>query len=233
MARVIIPTKVVIAGDVETGRKDYGFAQLQMSILENLMRVRGLTQYGLTRKGPNGSVVEVWAGFGLRQITITAKPVGPVVEKKTTICWCNGCVALGRVIAVHDIVFVNDGTGIRCFDKVDSYPELDLYYCAGVVYDVEVCNEHAYVEFLNIVAMDNTPYCVDDQVIIAPVPSSSDAESLIDTICYSTCGAGCFAAIGSPIINVSIVQVDASLLPRWISKKVIRGHSDTGRTTLS
>lgn len=216
--KIIIPTKIVMSGDIQTAKADIGFARLQMGILENQMRFRDLQQGSLTRRSANGSVIECWSCFGLRQINITAPGGKPVRRKKRQFCFCNGCVALGVIAAVHDITFYADDptTDIDnlCYDRVDDYAQSSSYYCGDIVYDVDVCNEHFFVRFLGVMATDNTPYCIGQQVLVAPFPVSTDSEAFIDQMCYSSCGNMCFA--GGPAITVAILPIDASMIPKWM-----------------
>lgn len=221
--KLVIPTKIVPIGDRQTVLHDMGFARVQMEILEGEMRHNGLSQGSRTRRAPHGSVVECWSCFDLRQITITAPPrPGGEPKPPRQWCYCNGCIALAKITAVHDITFLDDDPSITeddlCYDRVDSYPARVKYYGGYPAYDAYVCAGSSYVIFEGIGAIDNMPYCVGDKVLVAPYPHIADAETAIEQFCYQACGPLCFASASSPLISVVILPIDVSIIPWWFEE---------------
>lgn len=209
-----VPTKIVFVGPKHVALRALGYARQLMGVVENLMSFQGLSQYSLTREAPNGCIVECWSGFGLRCITITAKEDGDAKKKYKQKCFCTSCIALGYITDVKDLTFL---AGTPCYDFVDPLPLKSKFYCADVLYSVSVCSGQFYTLFENIKAIDNMPYCKGNKVFVIPIASSEDTELLIDTRCHQTCGRACFAAPSSPIINVGILQVNASHMPKMFS----------------
>jgi hypothetical protein len=211
------PRKVVITGDKKAGLALRGTADSQLRILEKQMSHQGLKQGWRTIHPYPGAIIQVWSCFNQRQVEIYVKPHGGKRGDRERSCYCIGCVAFGQVMAVHDITFLEDMPETLCYDKVDQYPALlNRFFCSYPLYDVEVCNSQIYVLFENIPAIDNTPYCVGDRILVMPQPDPIQEDSLatVESFCLSTCGETCF--LTGPIISVAILQIDASNIIPWV-----------------
>lgn len=207
-----VPTKIVFVGNQVLALRTIGYARQLMGIVENLMLFQGLSQYSLTRKLNNGCVVECWSSFGLRQITITAPSKAGGKKPYKQKCFCTSCVALGYIIQVNNITFTE---GVPCYDYIDPMPLKNTFYCFDITYSVLVCSGQTYTLFENIKAIDNTPYCKGDKVLVIPIASSETTELFIESRCYEVCGKACFASPSSCIINVSITPLSAKGVPKF------------------
>lgn len=191
------------------------------------MRFQKLSQGARTVQPFPGYVIECWSCFGLRHIVITTPEFGQKKKRKTHVCFCNGCLSMARVVAIHDtaIEFNPDDPDIEtdnlCYDRVLTYPERSDYYCGNVLYDVAACTGAVYSLFLGIGAIDNTPYCLGDYAFVMPWPHVHEMIEVIDLSCFNLCQPLCFIGGMSPIISVMLLPVDVRRVPLWIEKEVV------------
>ena len=165
----------------------------------------------------------------MRQITITAPSAGKKKKRTHTSCFCNGCLAMARVVGLYNstMTFFPDNPNIEtdnlCFDRVDVYPEKSAYYCGSILYNVAVCTGGIYSLFEGVGVIDNTPFCIGDYGFVMPWPHIYEMIDVIDASCFNKCMPLCFAGGLSPIISVMLLQVDVRRMPIWIEQEE-HGH---------
>lgn len=218
----VISTKISFNGPEKICLAALPFAKQILKDVENLMSFQGLSQYALTRRAPNGCVIECWSCFSIRQIVITHPwPVPPPKYDKVH-CFCTSCIAIGKIKAIKETVFINeteceasDEIYPRCIDCIESYPTYDKFFCGdNLLYDVYVCSGPGLFSlFENVRAFDNTPYCVGSKVFVTPIADSTLIADQIGLKCFTNCGKNCFASSSSPVILVGILPISAAALP--------------------
>lgn len=206
-----------------------GSAKREMAILENQMQFQGLQQGSRTVQPFPGHFIECWSCFGMRQITITTPSAHGQAKSSKYVCFCNGCLAMARVVAIRDadMTFFADNPNIEtdnlCYDRVDTYPERQNYYCGNILYDVAVCTGAIYSVFEGVGVLDNTPFCIGDYGFVMPWPHVYEMIDIIDASCFNKCMPLCFAGGLSPIISVMLLPVDVRRMPIWIEQEE-HGH---------
>ncbi len=137
-----IPTRIVVTGDVEAGKKLIGFAEVKTDELEHEMSRQSLKQNTRRITLPGGITIECISRFSLREIRIYVPEEGMEPEvKKDLECFCSCYFAVGRIVA---------------FTVQDPPAE---HNDENVMFDVKVCqHKRRYVLFRNCVPTDFAQY---------------------------------------------------------------------------
>jgi hypothetical protein len=152
----MIPTKIVIIGDVDVGQMYIGIAKTQLAILEGLMKYQNLNEGHRTVKFHNKVVVECYSSFGFHEVRIHVTGVegyreGVEVSRKKQKCFCACHVATGYIINHRH----------ACYD----FTNLDK------MYDVLVCKHKRYYVLLqNMRSLGFTPYKNNEKVLLVYQP---------------------------------------------------------------
>ena len=152
----MIPTKVVIIGDLARGQMFKGFAENQLRILRRSMKFQDLNEGSKTVKPYPDVVVECWSSFSLSEINIHVlgkKGEGEELEeeKKKQKCFCTCHLTIG-FIQYHRHA---------CYDFTDL----------NIVYDVLICKKKRYYALLkNVPPMGFTPFKHNQKVLVVFEP---------------------------------------------------------------
>ena len=188
----MIPTKIIVTGDIPAGKEFIGFAKNQLSILRKEMSFQKLNEGARTVKPFPGVIVECWSSFNLSEIRIHMLPGAGGVEeaheeKKIRECLCLPNFSFAIIVAAE---YGGDAD--------------------EAVYDAEVCTTTDYVLYIGLRSNGWARYYVGQFVLVTVGDEMEAWEQPLD------CGRDCL--IDTPRFDnlmVSPISIP-SKMHRWI-----------------
>jgi len=199
-----VPRKLVIVGDVNTGKKFLGEADSQLRILEQQMTFQGLKQGYRTIKPCSKVIISCWSCFSIQGVVISIKGGKKLPEEILRECWCNCNFSIGQVIEL------TGGLGGETVEELDTY--------SIKTYSVKACNrKEIYLLYENVIASDFTVYTSGQVVILMAYKDKNFLCHLNEEVAF-----GCDPIAPEEVISNSawrtayrIIPVCPELFHKW------------------